>query len=43
MMTRTDKTLLTLTALFVGAPAIVAGAVSFSHMRELATHHDQLG
>jgi hypothetical protein len=43
MKTRTDKTLLILTALFVGGLAIVAGAISFSHMRELATHHDQLG
>ena len=43
MKTRTDKTLLILTALFVGALAIVAGAISFSHMRELALHHDQLG
>jgi hypothetical protein len=43
MKSRTDKALLILTALFVGALAIVAGAISFSHMRELATHHDQLG
>jgi len=43
MKTRTDKTLLILTALFVGALAFVAGAISFSHMRELATLHDQLG
>ena len=43
MKTRTDKTLLILTALFVGGLAIVAGAISFAHMRELATHHDQLG
>jgi uncharacterized protein DUF2637 len=43
MKTRTDKTLLILTALFVGALAFVAGAISFSHMRELAIHHDQLG
>jgi hypothetical protein len=41
--TKTDKTLLVLTALFVGALAFVAGAISFAHMRELATHHDQLG
>lgn len=32
-----------LTALCVGALAIDAGAVSFSHMRELAGHHGQLG
>jgi hypothetical protein len=43
MTRRTDKTLLILTALFVGGLAIVAGAISFDHMRELATRHDQLG
>jgi hypothetical protein len=43
MKTSTDKTLLILTALFVAGLAIVAGAISFSHMRELALHHDQLG
>ncbi|MEV6926733.1 DUF2637 domain-containing protein [Dactylosporangium sp. NPDC051485] len=43
MSTRTDKTLVFLTALFVAALAIVAGAISFSHMRDLATHHDQIG
>jgi len=43
MKTRTGTLLLVLTALFVGALAIVAGAISFAHMRELATHHDQLG
>ncbi|GLZ00671.1 DUF2637 domain-containing protein [Actinoplanes sp. NBRC 103695] len=32
-----------LTVLFVGGLAIVAGAISFAHMRELATHHGQLG
>ncbi len=42
MKTRTDKLLLIATALFVGGLAIVAGAISFAHMRELATHHDQL-
>jgi hypothetical protein len=41
--TRTDKTLFIVTALFVGALAFVAGAISFSHMRESATHHGQLG
>jgi hypothetical protein len=41
--TKTDKTLLILTALFVGGLAFVAGAISFAYMRELATHHDQLG
>jgi uncharacterized membrane protein HdeD (DUF308 family) len=34
MKNRTDKTLLILIALFVGALALVAGAISFSHMRE---------
>jgi hypothetical protein len=43
MKTSTDKLLLILTGLFVAGLAIVAGAVSFAHMRELATHHDQLG
>ena len=43
MKTRTDKTLLVLTALFVSALAFVAGAISFSHMRELAIDHDQVG
>lgn len=43
MKTRTDKALLILTALFVGALAFVAGAISLAHMRELADHHDQLG
>lgn len=41
--TRTDKVLLTLTASFVGGLAFVAGAISFSHMRELALDHDQFG
>jgi hypothetical protein len=41
--TRTDKILLVFTALFVGALAIVAGAISFAHMRDLALHHDQPG
>ena len=43
MKTTADKILLTLTALCVGGLAIAAGAISFAHMRELATHHDQLG
>ncbi|GAA1886061.1 DUF2637 domain-containing protein [Asanoa iriomotensis] len=43
MKTPTDKILLTVTALFVAGLAIVAGAISFAHMRELATHHGQLG
>lgn len=43
MRARTDKLLLILTALFVGGLAIVAGAISFAHMRELALEHGQLG
>ncbi len=43
MKNRTDTLLLIATALFVGGLAVVAGAISFAHMRELATHHDQLG
>jgi Protein of unknown function (DUF2637) len=43
MRTRADLTLMVVTALFVGGLAIVAGAISFAHMRELATHHSQLG
>jgi hypothetical protein len=43
MKTRADKLLLILTALFVGGLAVVAGAISFAHMRELALDHDQLG
>jgi hypothetical protein len=38
-----DKLLLVMTALFTGGLAAVAGAVSFAHMQELATHHGQLG
>lgn len=41
--TRTDKLLLILTALFVSCLAIVAGAISFAHMRELALDHNQPG
>jgi hypothetical protein len=40
---RTDVLLLAATALCVGGLAVVAGAVSFAHMRELATHHGQPG
>ena len=36
MNAKTDKTLLILTALFVGGLALVAGAISFDHMRALA-------
>ncbi|PZG21153.1 hypothetical protein C1I95_08020 [Micromonospora craterilacus] len=43
MKTRTDTLLLVLTALFVGALAIVAGAISFAHMMELAERHGQSG
>jgi hypothetical protein len=43
MKTRTDRLLLVLTALSVGGLAVVAGAISFAHMRELALDHDQLG
>ena len=43
MNARIDKMLLVLTALFVGALAFVAGAISFAHMRELALDHEQLG
>jgi Protein of unknown function (DUF2637) len=41
--TDTDKVFLILTGLFVAGLAIVAGAISFSHVTELATHHDQTG
>ncbi|WP_328467275.1 DUF2637 domain-containing protein [Actinoplanes sp. NBC_00393] len=43
MTSRTDRALLILTALFVAGLAFVAGTISFAHMRELATHHGQLG
>ncbi|HKT05280.1 MAG TPA: DUF2637 domain-containing protein [Rugosimonospora sp.] len=43
MRTRTDKLLPILTALFVGGLAVVAGAISYAHMQNLALHHDQLG
>lgn len=43
MKTRTDKTLVILTAVCVAGLAIVAGAISFAHMRELATDHGQTG
>ncbi|MFI6759469.1 DUF2637 domain-containing protein [Micromonospora sp. NPDC050417] len=39
----TDKTLRVLTGLTVAALAIVAGAISFSHMTELAVQHGQTG
>ncbi len=38
-----DRLLLILTAVCIAGLAIVAGAISFAHMRELTTHHDQLG
>jgi hypothetical protein len=37
MKNRTDTLLLIATALFVGGLAVVAGAISFAHMRELQT------
>ncbi|WP_239160227.1 DUF2637 domain-containing protein [Virgisporangium ochraceum] len=40
---RTDRMLLLATAGFVGGLAVVAGAISFAHMRELALDHGQLG
>jgi hypothetical protein len=40
---RTDKVERLLTALTVAALAIVAGAISFAHMTELAHQHDQTG
>ncbi|GIF71880.1 DUF2637 domain-containing protein [Asanoa siamensis] len=43
MRTRTDKMLLVLTAVCVAGLAIVAGAISFAHMRELAADHGQTG
>ncbi|MEN3611372.1 DUF2637 domain-containing protein [Plantactinospora sp. ZYX-F-223] len=43
MRTRTDRLLLALTGLCVAGLAIVAGAISFAHMVELAQRHDQTG
>ena len=43
MKTRFDKILLIATAMFVAGLAVVAGAISFAHMRELAVHHGQSG
>src|SRR5262249_30650662 len=43
MSKRTDSLLLVVTALFVGGLAIVAGAISYAHMQNLALRHDQLG
>lgn len=40
---RTDTALLVLTGVCVAGLAVVAGAVSFAHMRELAAAHDQTG
>lgn len=39
----TDRALRMLCGLTVAGLAIVAGAISFAHMRELALHHGQLG
>ena len=43
MSSRTDKVLRVLTGLTVAGLAIVAGAISFAHMTELAMKHDQTG
>ncbi|MBE1484982.1 DUF2637 domain-containing protein [Plantactinospora soyae] len=43
MSNRTDKALRTLTGLTVAGLAIVAGAISFAHMTELAIEHGQTG
>jgi hypothetical protein len=43
LKSQTDKILMMLTATFVGGLALVAGAVSFAHMRELALDYDQVG
>lgn len=40
---RSDTALLVLTGACVAGIALVAGAISFAHMRELATQHDQAG
>jgi hypothetical protein len=40
---RTDTAFLVLTGLFVGGIAVVAGAISFAHMVDLAGRHDQTG
>jgi len=40
---RNDSVFLVLTGLFVAGLAIVAGAISFAHMAELAADHDQNG
>jgi hypothetical protein len=42
-VSQTDKVLRVLTGLTVAGLAIVAGAISFAHMTELALHHDQIG
>ena len=43
MSNRTDKALRALTGLTVAGLAIVAGAISFAHMTELAIKHGQTG
>jgi hypothetical protein len=40
---RTDAVLLILTGMFVGGLALVAGAISFAHMAQLAAAHGQTG
>ncbi|WP_433528266.1 hypothetical protein ACQPYA_18115 [Micromonospora sp. CA-263727] len=43
MISRADKVLRALTWLTVAVLAIVAGAISFTHMTELAIKHGQTG
>jgi len=40
---RTDRILTAVTVVFVAGLAVVAGTISFAHMHELATEHDQQG
>jgi hypothetical protein len=40
---RTDRILTAVTVVFVAGLAVVAGTISFAHMHELATEHDQHG
>ena len=43
MRSSSDRAFLILTGLFVAGLAVVAGAISFAHMVELAQRHDQAG
>jgi hypothetical protein len=43
MTSRVDKAFLVLSGVFVAGLAVVAGAISFAHMAELATRHGQSG